>query len=107
MWQKFKYLGTTVTNQNDMLVIILLRIILLLLLASYLKTNIKMYMTIFVSVLLYECEILSHPKRRLRVFENSLLKRMFRSKREASGGQRKLYIGTRTREFVSNFSLET
>jgi len=57
--------------------------------------NIKMYRTVIVSVVLYGCETWSHTlkeERRLRVFVNRVLRRVFGPKRdEVTGEWRKLY----------------
>jgi hypothetical protein len=56
--------------------------------------NIEVYRTIILSVVLYVCEIWSLPlreERRLRVFENRVLRRIFGPKRdEVTGKWRKL-----------------
>jgi hypothetical protein len=49
------------------------------------NTKIKIYRTIFLPVVLYGCEtwsLTSREKRRLRVFENRVLRRIFGPKRE-------------------------
>jgi hypothetical protein len=57
--------------------------------------NIKIYRTIIFSVVLYGCETWSltlREERRLRVFENRVLRRIFRCKRdEVAGKWRKLH----------------
>jgi hypothetical protein len=57
--------------------------------------KIRIYKTIILPVVLYECETVSlklREEQRLRVFENRVLKRIFRSKRdEVTGGWRKLH----------------
>ena len=82
--EEFKYLGTTLTNQN--------------LLSSRLLSNnlkIKIYRTIILPVVVYECEtwsLILREERRLRVFENRVLRRVFVSKRdEVTGEWRKLH----------------
>jgi hypothetical protein len=56
--------------------------------------KIKIYKTIILPVVLYGCETLSltlREEHRLKVFENRVLRRMFRPKRdEVTGGWRKL-----------------
>jgi hypothetical protein len=55
----------------------------------------KIYKTIILPVILYECETWSltlREEHRLRVFENKVLKRIFGPKRdEATGGWRKVH----------------
>jgi hypothetical protein len=57
--------------------------------------KIKIYKTIILPVVLYGCETLSltlREEHRLRVFENRVLRRIFRPKRdEVTGGWRKLH----------------
>jgi hypothetical protein len=57
--------------------------------------KIKIYKTIILPVVLYECETLSltlREEHKLRVFENRVLRRIFGSKRdEVTGGWRKLH----------------
>ena len=59
------------------------------------KLKIKIYRTIILPVVLYGCETLSlilREERRLRVFENKVLRRVFGSKRdEVTGEWRKLH----------------
>jgi hypothetical protein len=56
---------------------------------------VKMYKTIILPVVLYGCEtwfLTLREENRLRVFENRVLRRIFRSKRdEVTGEWRKLY----------------
>jgi hypothetical protein len=57
------------------------------------NVQIKIYKTVIFPVVLYGCKTCSHSLReehRLRVFENSMLRRIFRSKREEDGSWRKL-----------------
>jgi hypothetical protein len=56
--------------------------------------NIKIYRTVILPVVLYGCETWSPTLReehRLRVFENRMLRKLFRSKREEDGSWRKLH----------------
>jgi hypothetical protein len=57
--------------------------------------KIKIYKTIILPLVLYGCETLSvtlREKHRLRVFENRVLRRIFRPSRdEVTGGWRKLH----------------
>jgi len=94
--QDFKYLGTTLTNQNSMSEEIKSRLksgnacchsVQNLLSSSLLPKNIKMkiYRTIILPVVLYGCETWSitlKEERRLRVFEDRVLRRMFGPKRD-------------------------
>jgi len=69
------------------------------------KLKIKIYRTIILPVVLYGCETLSlilREERRLRVFENKVLRRVFGSKRdEVTGEWRKLH----NEEFSDMYSL--
>ena len=89
--EEFKYLGTTLTNQNSIQEEIKCRLKLgnacyysvqNLLSSRFLSKNlkIKVYRTIIPSVVLYGCETWSltlREERRLRVFENRVLRRVF------------------------------
>jgi hypothetical protein len=88
--EEFKYLGTTLTSQNSIQEEIKMRLKLgnacyhlvqsLCVLGCYPKSKIKIYRTIFFSVVLYGFETWSRTlreKRRLRVFENRVLRRIF------------------------------
>jgi len=61
----------------------------------YKNINIKIYRTVILTVVLYGCETWSltlRGERRLRVFENRVLRRIFGSKRdEVTGEWRKLH----------------
>jgi len=98
--EEFKYLGTTLTNQNSirkklradlsqgMLAIIRCRIFFFLFAIQILK--IQIYRTIALLVVLYGCETWSltlGEERRLRVFENRVLRRIFRTKRDEVRGE--------------------
>ena len=102
----FQYLGTTLTNQNSIQEEIKSRLnsrnacchsVQNLLSSSLLSKNlkIKIYRTIILPVVLCGCETWSitlREERRLRVFENMVLKRIFVSKRdEVTGEWRKLH----------------
>jgi hypothetical protein len=104
--EQFKYLGTTLTNQNTFREEINSRLNLgnagynsvqdLLsssLLSKYI--NIKIYRTVILSVVLYGCETWSvtlREEHRLRVFENRVLRRIFGPKRdEITGEWRRLH----------------
>jgi hypothetical protein len=103
---QFRYLGTTVTNQNLIQEEIKSRLncgnvcyhsvqnLLSTRLLSK-KFNIRICKTLILPVVLYECETLClalREEHRLRVFENSVLRRIFVPERdEATGGWRKLH----------------
>jgi len=101
-----QYLGTTLTNQNYMQEEIKSRLksgnacyhsVQNPLSSSLLSKNlqIKIYRTIILSFVLYGCETWSltlREERRLRVFENRALRKIFGSKRdEGTGEWRKLH----------------
>jgi hypothetical protein len=103
---QFRYLGTTVTNQNLILEEIKRRLnsgnacyhsVKNLLSSCLLSRNVKIriYKTIILTVILYGCETWSVTLReayRLRVFENRVLRRLFGLKRdEVMGEWRKLH----------------
>jgi len=93
--EEFKYLGTTLTNQNSIQEEIKGRLnsgnvcyhsVQNLLFSSLLPNNlkIKIYRTIILPVVLYGCETWSltlKEEHRLRVFENRVLRRIFGPKR--------------------------
>jgi hypothetical protein len=94
--EQFKYLGTTLTNQNSIHEEIKSRLksgnicchsVQNLLPSSLLSKNatIKIYRTIILPVVLYGCETWSLTLRkecRLRVFENRVLRRIFGTRRD-------------------------
>jgi hypothetical protein len=99
---QFKYLGTTITNQNLIQEEIELGQCLLqfsteLLFSHLLSKNVKIriYKSIILPVVLYGCETWSPTLReehRLRMFQNRVLRRIFGSKRnELTGGWRNLH----------------
>jgi hypothetical protein len=101
----FKYLETTLTNQNDIHDEIKSRLnsgnacyySVQNLLSSRLITKnlkIKIYKTVILPVVLYGCEtwcLTLREEHRLRVFENRVLRRIFGPKREQDGSWRKLH----------------
>ena len=104
--EEFKYLGTTLTNQNSFHEEIKSRLKLgnacyhsvqNLLSSSLLCKNskIKIYRTIILPVLLFGCETWSltlREEHRLRVFQNRVLRRIFGPKRDGVTGEwRKLH----------------
>ena len=104
--EEFRYLGTTLTNQNFIQEEIKSRLksgnacyysVQNLLSSSLLSKNleIKIYRTIILSVVLYGCEtwlLTLREERRLRVFENRVLRRIFGAERdEVTGEWRKLH----------------
>jgi hypothetical protein len=103
---QFRYLGTTITNQNLIQAGIKRRLNLgnacyqsvqNLSSSRLLSRNIKIriYEAIIFPVVLYRCEILPltlREEHRVRVFENRVLRRIFEPKRdEVTGGWRKLH----------------
>jgi hypothetical protein len=102
---KFKYLGTTLTNQSDIHDEIKRRLnsgnvcfysvqnlLSSLLISKDLK--IKIGITVILPIVLYGCETWSltlEEEHRLRVFENRVLKKIFGPKREEDGSWRKLH----------------
>jgi len=104
--EEFKYLGTTLTKQNSIAEEIKSRLRLgnscyysvQNLLSSRLLSknlNIKIYSTIILPVVLYGCETWSltlSEERKLRVFENMVLRRIFAPRRdEVTGEWRRLH----------------
>jgi len=104
--EEFKYLGTTLTNQNSIREEIKSRLksgnacyhlVQNLLSSSLLSRNlkIKIYRTIILPVVLYECgtwSLILREERRLKVFENRVLRRIFGPKRDQVTGEwRKLH----------------
>ena len=104
--EDFKYLGTTLTNQNSILEEIKSRLrsgnacyhSVQNLLPSWLLSKnlkVKIYRTIILPVVLYGCETWSltlREARKLRVFENIVLRRIFGPRRgEVTGEWRRLH----------------
>jgi hypothetical protein len=99
--EQFKYLGTTLTNQNPIREEVKSRLksvnacyhsLQNLLSSSLLHKNvsIKIYRTIILPVVLYGCEnwpLTLRKECRLRVFENRVLRRIFGPKRDEVRGQ--------------------
>jgi hypothetical protein len=102
---KFKYLGTTLTNQNDIRDEIKSRLnsgnacyhsVQNLSSSRLISKNlkIKIYKTVILPVVLYGCKTWSltlREEHRLRVFENRVLRKIFGPKREEEGSWRKLH----------------
>jgi hypothetical protein len=102
---KFKYLGKTLTNQNDIHDEIKSRLnsgnscyySVQSLFSSRFKSKslkIKIYKTLILPVVLYGCETRSltlREEHRPRIFENRVLRRMFEPKREENGSWRKFH----------------
>ena len=98
--EEFKYLGTTFTNQNSIPEEIKSRLssggacyhsVQNLLSSRLLLKNlkIKIFRTIILPIVLYGCETWSltlREERRLRVFENEVLRRIFRPRRDEVWG---------------------
>jgi len=104
--EEFKYLGTTLTNQNCIAEEINSRLrsgdacyhsVQNLLSSRLLSKNlkIKIYRTIILSLVLYGCETWSltlREERKLRVFENKVLRRIFEPRSdEVTGEWRRLH----------------
>ena len=104
--EEFRYLGTTLTNQNSIQEEVKSRLksgnasyysLQNLLCSSLLSKNLKIniYRTIFLPVVLYGCEtwcLTLREECRLRVFENRVLRRIFGPKSdEVTGEWRKLH----------------
>jgi hypothetical protein len=108
---QFKYLGTAVTNQNVIQGEIKRRLnsgnacyhsVQYLLSCRLLSKNLKirLYKTIILPMVLYECETWSLTLRevhRLKLFENRVLRRIFEPKRDGVKGKRE---NCKTRSFV-------
>jgi hypothetical protein len=102
---EFKYLGTTLTNQNDIHDEIKNRLnsgnycshsVQNLFSSRLISKNpkLKIYKTVILPVVLYGCETWSLTLReeyRLTVFENRVLRKIFGPKREEDGSWRKLH----------------
>ena len=98
--EEFKYLGTTLTNLNSIAEEIKSRLrsgnacyhsVQNLLSSRLLSKNlkIKIYRTIILPVVLYECEaqsLILREERKLRVFENMVLRRIFGPRRDEVTG---------------------
>jgi hypothetical protein len=100
---KFKYLGTTLTNQNDTHDEIKSRLnsgnacyhsVQIVFPSHIKKLKIKIYRTVILPVVLYGCETWSltlREEHRPRICENRVLRRIFGPKREEDGSWRKLH----------------
>jgi hypothetical protein len=102
---KFKYMGTTLTNQNDIHDEIKSRLnsgnvcfysVQNCLSSRLISKNVrnKIYKTVILPVVLYGCETRSptlREEQRLRVFENRVLRKIFGPKREEDGSWRKFH----------------
>ena len=108
--EEFKYLGTTLTNENSIAEEITSRLssgnacyhlvqnlLSSRLLSKYLK--IKIYRIIILPIVLCGCETWSltlREERKLRVFENKLLRRIFVPKRDEVTGEWRRFCITRS-----------
>jgi hypothetical protein len=99
---KFKHLGMTLTNQNEIYdeiksvqgIFIIIQSKIFCLPVSSEDLKFKVYRTVILPVVLYGCETWSltlREEHRLRVFENRVLRRIFGPKREEEGLWRKLH----------------
>jgi hypothetical protein len=102
----FKHLGTTLTNQNSIHEKVKSRLksgnacyhsVQNVLSSNLLskKIQVKIYRIVIFCVVLYRCDTWSltlREERRLRVFENRVLKRIFRPKKKVRGKWRRLHI---------------
>jgi hypothetical protein len=102
---KFRYLGTTLINQNDIHDEIKSRLnsgnacyysVQNLLYSRLISKNlkIKIYKTVILPFVMYGCKTWSltfEEEHRLRVFENRVLRRKFGPKTEEDGSRRKLH----------------
>jgi hypothetical protein len=114
---KFKYFGTTLTNQNDIRDEIKSRLnsgnacdysVQNLLSSRLISKNlkVKIYKTVIFPVVLYGCETWSltlREEHRLRVFENRVLRKIFGPKREEDGSWRKLHNDKLQSVFFSEY----
>ena len=115
--EELKYLGTNVTNQNSIQEEIKSKLnsgnvcyhLVQKLMSSCLlsrNTKIKIYRTIILRVVLYGCETWSltlREERRLRVFENRMLRRRFGPKTDEMAGElRKVHNEELNYLFLSN-----
>jgi hypothetical protein len=95
--EEFKYLGTTLTNQNSIQEEVKSRLKLLLGAESFVfqvaiqkNLKIRIYRNIILPVALYGCETWSltlKDERRQRVFENRVLRRIFGPNRDEVKGE--------------------
>jgi hypothetical protein len=116
---QFKYLGTTVTNQNFIQKEIKRRLnsgndcyhlVQNLLISRLLTKNLKIrtYKMIILPVVLYGCETWSltlREEHRLRVFENRVLCRIFGPKRDDVTGERRKLHNEELRDLYSSPSI--
>jgi hypothetical protein len=118
--EQFKYLGTTLTNQNSIQEEIKSRLksgnacyhLVQNLLSASLKsknTKIKIHRNIIFPVVLYGCEtwlITMEEEHRLRVFKNRVLRRIFRPKRDKEQGSGKELMNCTPHHYYSSNQIE-
>jgi len=117
--EEFKYLGTTLINQNSIAEEIKSRLrsgndcyhLMQNLLSSRLLSKnlkIKIYRTIILPVVLYECETWSltlREERKLRVFENMVLRRIFGPRRDKVMGEWRRLHNEELHDLYSSYNI--
>ena len=114
--EEFKYLGTTLKNQNSIAEEIKIRLrsgnacyhsVQNLLSSRFLSKHfkIKVYRTIILPVILYRCETWSltrREERKLRVYENRVLRRIFGPRRDEETGEWRRLHNEELNDFYSS-----
>jgi len=117
--EEFKYLGTTLTTQNSIAENIKSRLrtgnacnhsVQYLLSSSFLSKNlkIKIYRTIILPAVLYGCETWSltlREERKLTVFDNMVLRRIFGPRREEVTGEWKRFHNEELSDLYSSHNI--